>query len=133
MTTPIALIDTSVLIALESGRQLDAARLPAELQVSVITIAELEAGIHAAADTDTRAARMATLDSISSLEPLPINSAAAHEWARMRHRLVLARRRINVNDLWIAAVAVAHRLPIATQDSDYDVLRELGGPQIIRV
>lgn len=128
-----ALIDTSVLIGRESGRGLDASRLPAELQVSVITIAELEAGIHAAADTETRAARMATLDSISALEPLQVDPAAAHEWARMRHRLALAGRRINVNDLWIAAIAVARGLPIVTQDGDFEALDDLGGPAIIRV
>ncbi len=127
------LLDTSVLIALESGRELDAAKLPDELRVSVITIAELQVGIHAAADTETRAARMATLDSISSLEPLHVNAAAAHEWARMRHRLALAGRRINVNDLWIAAIAVAHRLPVVTQDHDYDALSDLGGPELVRV
>lgn len=133
MTIPAALIDTSVLIGLESGRELNAAMLPAELIVSVVTIAELQVGIHAAADTDTRARRMATLDSISSLEPLHVGPAAAHQWARMRHRLALAGRRINVNDLWIAAIALANHLPVVTQDSDYEVLADLGGPEIIRV
>jgi predicted nucleic acid-binding protein len=128
-----ALIDTSVLIGLESGRGLDASQLPAELQVSVITIAELEAGIHAATDTEIRARRMATLESISSLEPLQVDPAAAHEWARMRHRLALAGRRINVNDLWIAAIAVARGLALVTQDGDFEALADLGGPAIIRV
>jgi predicted nucleic acid-binding protein len=133
MTIATALIDTSVLIAPESGRPLDASLLPAELQVCVITIAELEAGIHAARDTDTRATRMATLESISSLEPLPVDAAAAHEWARLRHRLALAGRRINVNDLWIASIAVSRGLPVVTQDNDFEVLADLGGPAVIRV
>jgi hypothetical protein len=132
MTASAALIDTSVLIALESGRPLNADVLPEYLRVSVITIAELHAGIHAARDTDTRARRMATLDSIATLEPLPVDEAAAREWGRMRHRLAETGRRVTVNDLWIAAIAVARGLPVVTQDSDFDALADLGGPAIIR-
>ena len=36
-------------------------------------------------------------------------------------------------DLWIAATAAAHRLPVVTQDADFDVLAEFGGLDIIRV
>ena len=128
-----ALLDTSVLIAAESGRTLNAAAMPAQIAVSVITIAELLAGVHAARDTETRARRLATLESISSLVPLPVTEAAAREWARMRHRLAETNQRVNVNDLWIAAIAVAEGLAIVTQDADYDALLGLGGPEVIRV
>ncbi|TAL41466.1 MAG: type II toxin-antitoxin system VapC family toxin [Salinibacterium sp.] len=127
------MIDTSVLIARESGRPLNAALFPEELTVSVITIAELTASVHAAATTDIRARRLATLDSISSLEPLPVDAVAAREWARLRYRLAEAGRRLNVNDLWIASIALAHGLPVLTQDSDFDVLGGLGGPEVIAV
>jgi predicted nucleic acid-binding protein len=127
------LLDTSVLIALESGRGLDSSSLPDELLVSVVTIGELHAGIHAAHDTNTRATRMATLDSVASLEPLPVDERAAREWGRLRYRLHETGRRVNVNDLWIAAIAVANDLPIVTQDADYDVLVGLGGPAVVRV
>jgi predicted nucleic acid-binding protein len=128
-----ALLDTSVFIATESGRPLDATTMPAEVAVSVITIAELLAGVHAARDTETRATRLATLESISSLVPLTVTEAAAREWARMRSRLAEANRRVNVNDLWIAAIAVANGLVIVTQDADYEALAGLGGPEVIRV
>ena len=127
------LLDTSVLIAAETGRALDAAALPDRLAVSVITIAELHAGIYAARDTETRAARLATLESISSLEALPVDEAAAREWARMRYRLAESQRRINVNDLWIAAIAVSRGMPVVTQDRDYEPLTGLGGPAVILV
>jgi predicted nucleic acid-binding protein len=131
--TTSALIDTSVLIARESGRALNAELFPDELKVSVITIAELTAGVHAAATTDIRARRLATLESISSLEPLPVDAAAAREWARLRYRLTEAGRRLNVNYLWIASIALAHGMPVLTQDDDFDVLADLGGPEVIRV
>jgi hypothetical protein len=44
-----------------------------------------------------------------------------------------AGRRVNVNDLWIAATAAAHRLPIVTQDADFDLLAEIGEIEVIRV
>ena len=45
-----AVLDTSVLIARESGRPLDSDRLPAQGTVTVIAMAELHAGILAASD-----------------------------------------------------------------------------------
>lgn len=63
-----ALLDTSVLIAQESGRPLDADSVPAQTAVSVVTLAELHVGVLAASDTATRARRLATLDAVSALE-----------------------------------------------------------------
>jgi predicted nucleic acid-binding protein len=134
VTSPTqGLLDASVLIATESGRPLDTAALPDEVFVSVVTIAELHAGVLAAADTATRSRRLATLDAMSSLEPLPIDVVAASHWARLRVRLHEEGRRVNVNDLWIAAVAAANNLPVVSQDSDYDALESIGGPAVIRV
>jgi predicted nucleic acid-binding protein len=70
---------------------------------------------------------------MSSLEPLPIDVVAASHWARLRVRLHEEGRRVNVNDLWIAAVAAANNLPVVSQDSDYDALESIGGPAVIRV
>ena len=134
MTAPSrGLLDTSVLIATKTGRPLDTNALPDEVFISVVTIAELQAGVLAAADTATRARRLATLDSVAGLEALPIDIVAARHWATLRVRLAEQGRRINVNDLWIAAVAAANDLPVVTQDSDYDPLESIGGPQVIRI
>jgi predicted nucleic acid-binding protein len=127
------LLDTSVLIATETGRPIDTNALPDEAFISVVTIAELQAGVLAAADTVTRARRLATLDSVAGLEALPIDVVAAGHWATLRVRLAEERRRVNVNDLWIAAVAAANDLAVVTQDSDYDALEAVGGPRVIRI
>ncbi len=131
MTT--GLLDTSALIGVETGRGIALAAFPDEIAISVITLGELLAGVHAAPDTDTRARRLATLDFVSGLTPLVVDERAAREWARMRHRLAEERRRIPINDLWIASIAVAQSLPVVTQDSDFDVLLDIGGPEVIRV
>jgi len=127
------LLDTSVFIANEMGRPLVTALLPQDSYVSVITMAELQLGVFAARDTDTRARRMRTFEVACTIDALPIDAVAASEWARLRFRLFEAGRRANINDLWIASVALAHGMPVVTQDSGFEELADLGGPEIILV
>jgi predicted nucleic acid-binding protein len=134
MTAPArGVLDTTVFIAGESGRRLDTAALPDESAVSVVTLAELHAGVLAAGDVDTRAARMATLDALADVELLPVDEAVATMWARMRIHLAESGRRANVNDLWIAATAAARELPVVTQDGDFDQLEGIAGLRVVRV
>ena len=51
----------------------------------------------------------------------------------MRVRLAEQGRRAKVNDFWIAAVAAASNLDVVTQDSDFDVIEQVGGPTVVRV
>ncbi len=134
MTRPAqGILDTSVFIANESGRALDVERLPDESAISVVTLAELEAGVLAAVDLKTRAVRMATFDLARDMEVLPAEERVALAWARLRVHLADLGRRVNVNDLWIAATAVAHGLPLVTQDLDFDLLEGMLGLEIVRV
>lgn len=126
-------LDTTVFIANESGRELDVSKLPDESAVSVVTLAELHAGVLAATDVDTRAGRLATLDALADVELLPVDEQAAVMWARMRVHLEDPGRRVNVNDLWIAATAAARGLPVITQDDGFDPLDGLAGLQIVKV
>lgn len=133
MTGRPAVLDTSVLIARESGRRLDADLLPEETTVCVITLGELHAGVLAATDTATRARRLSTLGAASTVEALPVTAEAARRWSELRVRLKELGQRAKVNDLWIAAVALANGMDVVTQDDDFDVIEEAGGPVVIRV
>jgi len=93
---PSGLLDTSVLIAEESGRRLQVEALPDNAFVSVVTIAELQAGVLAARDTAVRAIRLATLDAVSVLQPLTIDATAALHWAVLRVRLAEEGRRAKI-------------------------------------
>lgn len=113
------LADTTVFVARESGRPLQAESLPDEMGVSVITIGELRAGVLAAADVGTRDRRLVTLTQALGLDPIPIDGAVAASWARLRLLLRESQQRMPVNDSWIAATALALDVPIVTQDEDY--------------
>lgn len=56
------LLDTSVFIALESGRAINAERLPEQSIICAVTIAELQAGVLITPNVDIRARRLATLE-----------------------------------------------------------------------
>ncbi|WP_142053156.1 type II toxin-antitoxin system VapC family toxin [Pseudonocardia kunmingensis] len=127
------MLDTSVFIAAESGRPLDESRIPEESAVSVVTVAELQAGVLAASDVDVRARRLLTLDALGDIELIDVDESAARTWARMRVHLAESGRRVSVNDLWIAAVAASRGLPVVTQDEDFAPLEGVAGLEVIRV
>jgi predicted nucleic acid-binding protein len=124
-----AIADTSLFIALEQQRALAGAP-PQQIAVSVVTIGELRLGVLAAADGPTRARRLETLSRAEALDPLPVDAQVAHSWAALRLALRDHGQRMPLNDSWIAATAIAHRLPVVAQDSDYD---GVPGLQVIRV
>ncbi len=128
--TERALADTSIFIARESGRAIEASSLPDRLAISVITIGELRAGVLAAADLATRDRRLVTLTAALTLEPIPIDAAVADAWAGLRVALRDAGLRMPVNDSWIAATALALDVPVVTQDDDFPTV---AGVTVIRV
>jgi predicted nucleic acid-binding protein len=131
--TDRGVLDTSVFIAAESGRRLDAAALPAESAISVVTLAELQAGVLAARDIPIRAIRLATVEALSDIEVLPVDAAAALVWAQLRVQVAESGRRINLNDLWIAATAASRGVPVVTQDDDFGAVEGMAGLVVVRV
>jgi predicted nucleic acid-binding protein len=123
------LVDTSILIGLENN-WFDEDAVPDSTFVSVVTVAELRLGVLMATSVEARARRLATLRLAESLEPLPIDDAAADAWATLVARLRTAGRKVPINDSWIAATAIARQMPVATQDDDYD---EMPGLSVIRL
>ncbi|KWX02557.1 ribonuclease [Carbonactinospora thermoautotrophica] len=124
-----ALADTSLFIGREQDRPLNG-DLPEELVVSVVTVGELRLGVLMAATLEARSRRLETLRLVESLEPLPIDDQVAAAWSRLVAELRAAGRKAPINDTWIAATALAHDLPVATQDADYD---HMPGLKVIRL
>ncbi len=109
------LIDTSVAIGL---RTVDRHRLPLNIAISSLSLAELSAGPHAAGDPNRSARRQADLQLIeTAFETLPFDSAGARAYGQIYSAVVSTGRKPRgprVVDLMIAATARANRLPIYT-------------------
>jgi predicted nucleic acid-binding protein len=111
-------LDTSVFIAQETGRPL--AELPDMAAVSVITLAELHLGVLMAQGSAVRAKRLRTLTMVQgAFEPLPIEAEVARTFAELVAEARRHGKRPKIMDTWIAATAVAHNLPVYTQDEDF--------------
>lgn len=130
---PVGIVDTSVLVAVEKGRPLREAALPERSAISIVTVAELRAGVLAAPDIESRDRRIVTLEGVRGAAILPIEGKVARAWAAMRAYLAASGHSVSVNDVWIAATAAAHEFPVATQDGDYDSLNGVMGLTVIPV
>jgi predicted nucleic acid-binding protein len=124
------LADTSIFIGLEATR-FDASRFADfEWGVSAVTLGELRLGVLQAQNPEAASRRLSTYQLAQRLEALTVDEAVSEAWALLISRLRAAGRRVPVNDSWIAATAIAHGVPIVTQDSDYDAMPDV---EVIRI
>jgi predicted nucleic acid-binding protein len=111
------IIDTSVVIDLD---HIDAARLPRELAVCTITLAELAAGPHATADAAERARRQDRLQRAeATFETLPFDDGSARAFGRIYAATAATGRKARGRravDLLIAATALGAGLPLYTRN-----------------
>ena len=113
---PRGLLDTSFFVAFERPRPPSEA--PALGAVSAITIAELAAGVELAGDAATRWQRQSTLALARRFDPMPFDDRCADAYAVVASAVRSAGRRVRQFDAAIAATAVAHGIPVFTQDAD---------------
>lgn len=113
------ILDTSVVIDLE---RIEPARLPVEVSISAITMAELAAGPHATSDSDEKARRQDRLQRAeAAFDPIPFDSEAARAYGRIYAAVVAAGRKARgarAVDLLLAATACAAGLPLYTRNPD---------------
>jgi tRNA(fMet)-specific endonuclease VapC len=113
------LLDTSTVILLPRLR--DPALLPDRPLISTITLAELSVGPLIATDDAERAARLAHVQQAEAdFEPLPFDSEAARVFGRVAASLRRSGRKTAARayDAMIAAIALAHDLPLYTCNPD---------------
>lgn len=131
MTQPV-LLDTSVFIALETSRDVRADATGWDMRISPITLAELKAGVLSATNNEHRLMRLRTVEMATEIPLLVIDEWVADEWAALRSWLADVGRRLDVNDLWIAATAIRYGIPVVTQDNDFFVVSGVRGLEIIQ-
>jgi len=112
-------LDTSTVILLP--RIADPAVLPAEPVITAVTLAELSVGPLVTEDEHERAARQAHLQQAEAdFDPLPFDAAAARAFGRVAAALRRRGRKpaARAYDAMIAAIALAHGLPVYTANPD---------------
>ena len=107
--------------------------MPETTAISVVTKAELRVGIFVAEDVETRDQRLATFELANRIVALPVDEAVSRAWAQMRAYVRASGRKVKINDMWIAATAAAHEIPVLTQDGDFDALNGVAGLTVIPV
>ncbi|MHB2024435.1 MAG: PIN domain-containing protein, partial [Mycobacteriales bacterium] len=116
---PRGLIDTSVVLELE---RLDSEELPVELAIRALTLAELAAGPHVAANATERGVRQDRLQRTeAAFDALPFDAAAARAYGRVYSAVAATGRKTRgarAVDLLIAATAAATNLPLYTRNVD---------------
>jgi tRNA(fMet)-specific endonuclease VapC len=116
------ILDTNALSALADGEP-GVAQILAHadhVYMSVVVLGEYRFGL---LQSTARAAREAWLNSIlHSTSVLVIDDETAHRYASLRLDQKRKGRTIPVNDLWIAAQATQHHLPILSNDAHFDVV-----------
>jgi predicted nucleic acid-binding protein len=121
------ILDTSVVIGLE---RVHPRRLPVELAVSAVTLAELAAGPHATADPAERARRQDRLQRAeATFQPVPVDTSVARAYGLIFATVAAAGRKSRgprAFDLLIAATALAAGIPLYTSNpDDFEGLEEL--------
>lgn len=113
------LLDTSVVIDLD---RIDPARLPVDVAISAITLAELSAGPHATADLNERARRVDRVQRTeAAFDAIPLDTNAARAYGQVFAAITATGRKARgarAVDLLIAAVALAAGLPLYTRNPD---------------
>jgi predicted nucleic acid-binding protein len=120
-----ALADTSIFVGLEAQRFEAEQVEDFEWGISTVTLGELRLGVLQARDPVAASRRLSTYQLAQRFEALPVDSAVSDVWALLVSKLRAAGRKAPVNDSWIAATAIAHGIPVVTQDNDYDDMPDL--------
>ena len=119
------ILDTNALSAVADDDSL-AVRLfreAASVELPVVVLGEYRFGI---AHSRRRNEYEEWLDElIVSTRVLPVDEETSGHYAQIRAELKEAGHPIPSNDLWIAALARQHRLPLMSQDRHFDFVQDL--------
>lgn len=117
------ILDTNAVSAVVNGDAAIESRLLAAhiVAIPVIAVGEYRFGI--AQSRRRNEYELWFSQHLASYRVLDVNLETAQAYADVRVELKVAGTPIPVNDLWIAALARQHRLPILSRDRHFDAIR----------
>lgn len=119
------LLDTNYVIALFAGDQA-AVALAGKSQtyfLPAIVLGELCYGAQNSTQVQNNLAKIAELQQATTV--LPCDEHTAETYGKIKHGLRLLGKPIPENDIWIAALARQHELPLATLDKHFAQIVDL--------
>ena len=119
------ILDTNALSAWLDGNpalqdQLEAAQ---RISLSPIALGEFRFGVQGSRHRTIYEQRLGLIE--REFPPLPITGATAAHYAVLRRELTAQGRPIPWHDLWIAAQARRHHLPVLSRDEHFDSVLDL--------
>jgi tRNA(fMet)-specific endonuclease VapC len=116
------ILDTNGLSALADGdvKLEPLLRQAPDIAVPVIVLGEYKYGIRQSRNRARYERWLAEV--VASSRVLLVDEVTAERYAEIRGELKLAGRPIPGNDLWIAALARQHELPVLSRDSHFDLV-----------
>jgi tRNA(fMet)-specific endonuclease VapC len=119
------ILDTNGLSAMADGDLLlePVLRRAAEIAVPVIVIGEYRYGIRQSRDRARYERWLA--EAIPNCRVLCVDEGTAEQYAEVRDELKRSGTPIPGNDLWIAALARQHALPLVSRDRHFDFVQGL--------
>lgn len=113
------LLDNSIVIAhFRKDSTLVTRFKESTLNIPIIVLGEMLYGAYLV-DFRAKALRQ-TEEFLQVCAVLVLNEETAHHYGRIHARLHKAGKPIQQNDIWIAAVALAHNLPLAIRDKHFE-------------
>ena len=119
------LLDTNIVIALfasEAAVQTSLANVD-EVFISSIVVGELCYGARKSARTVENLGRIDEL--IANSVVLGCDTETAHYYGKVKNQLRLKGRPLPENDIWIAALALQHKLLLVTRDAHFQNVENL--------
>jgi tRNA(fMet)-specific endonuclease VapC len=122
------LLDTSVVIPFFKGDQAIGSQLAkAVIYLPQTVLGELYCGANLSANPARH--RGEILNFLSAVNVLSPGIATAEHYGQIRAALAKAGTPIPENDIWIAALALEHHLPLAARDAHFD---RIPGLQVLK-
>ena len=122
-----ALLDTSAYSAHVRGHELVVAAV-AKLErvgMSPIVLGELRSGFLRGTRTKANEATLRGFLASDRALVLPVDDGTAERYAVILRDLLERGRPLPTNDIWIAATAMQHGLPVLTLDRDFQQIRQV--------